>query len=84
VQFVFIRQEGVWTHNRKAVVASRRMAPTEHVTDEQFERHTLEALLREPDGFAGYLRLNRFGKGDYTRDRIEWQKNLTVSDVVAS
>jgi len=62
------------------------VTPVEHMTDEQFERYALEVLLRElgPDGFARFLRLNRSGKGDYTQDRIEWQKNLTVSGIVAS
>jgi hypothetical protein len=62
------------------------MTPVEHMTDEQFERYALEVLQRElgPDGLARFLRLNRSGKGDYTRDRIEWQKNVTVAGIVAS
>jgi predicted XRE-type DNA-binding protein len=56
------------------------------MTDEQFERYALEVLQREigSDGLARFLRLNRSGKGDYTRDRIEWQKNLTVAEIVDS
>jgi len=56
------------------------------MTDEQFERFALEVLLRElgPDGLARFLRLNRSGKGDYTLDRIQWQKDLTVDQIVAS
>jgi hypothetical protein len=56
------------------------------LTDQQFERYVLEVLLKElgPDGFARYLRLNRSGKGDYTRDRMQWQKDLTVDQIVAS
>jgi hypothetical protein len=38
----------------------------------------------KPDGLARFLRLNRSGRGDYTRDRMEWQKNLTVAHIVAS
>jgi hypothetical protein len=62
------------------------MTPVEHMTDEQFERYALEVLQREigSDGLARFLRLNRSGKGDYTRDRIEWQKNLTVAGIVDS
>jgi hypothetical protein len=62
------------------------MTRLEHMTDEQFERFALEVLLRElgPDGLARFLRLNRSGKGDYTLDRIRWQKDLTVDQIVAS
>jgi hypothetical protein len=62
------------------------MTPVEHMTDEQFERYALEVLQRElgPDGLARFLRLNRSGKGDYTRDRIKWQKDLSVAEIVAS
>jgi hypothetical protein len=31
-----------------------------------------------------FLRSDRSGPGDYTRDRMQWQKNLTVEQVVAS
>jgi hypothetical protein len=62
------------------------MTSVEHMTDEQFERYALEVLQRElgSDGLARFLRLSRSGKGDYTRERIEWQKNLSVADIVAS
>jgi hypothetical protein len=62
------------------------MTPVEHMTDEQFERYALEVLQRElgQDGLARFLRLNRSGKGNYTLDRIEWQKDLTVAEIVAS
>jgi hypothetical protein len=62
------------------------MTPVEYMTDETFERYALEVLQREfgPDGLARFLRLNRSGRGDYTRDRIEWQKNLSVAGIVAS
>jgi hypothetical protein len=56
------------------------------MTDEQSERHALEVLQREfgPDGLARFLRLNRSGEGDYTRDRTEWPKNLSVAGIAAS
>jgi len=62
------------------------MTPVEHMTDEQFERYALELLQRElgPDWLARFLRLNRSGRGDYTRDRMEWQRNLSVADITAS
>jgi hypothetical protein len=62
------------------------MIPLDHMTDQQFERYALEVLQRElgPDRLVRFLRLNRSGKGDYTRDRIEWQKDLTVDEIVAS
>lgn len=61
------------------------MTSVEQMTDEQFERFALEVLQRElgPDGLARFLRLNRSGKGDYTRDRVLWQKGLTVDQIVA-
>ncbi len=61
------------------------MAP-DKMTDEQFERHALNVLKRElgPDGLARFLRLHRSGSGDYTRDRMEWQRNLTVDEIVES
>ena len=56
------------------------------MTDEQFERYALEVLHRElgPDGLARFLRLNRSGKGNYTQDRMQWQQNLSVAEIVAS
>ena len=62
------------------------MTPVEPMTDEQFDRYALEVLLRElgPDGLARFLRLNRSGKGDYTQDRMQWQKDLSVTAIVAS
>ena len=62
------------------------MTSVEHLTDEQFERYALEVLQRElgPDGLARFLRLNRSGKGNYTQDRMLWQKDLSVAKIVAS
>ena len=36
------------------------------------------------DGLARFLRLNRSGKGNYTLDRMQGQKDLGVADIVAS
>lgn len=62
------------------------MSSIETMTDEQFERHALEVLGRElgADGLARFLRLNRSGPGDYTKDRLQWQENLTVQEVLDS
>jgi hypothetical protein len=68
------------------VTGAVSMASVEQMTDEQFERYALEVLQRElgADGLARFLRLNRSGKGNYTLDRIQWQKDLSVADIVAS
>jgi hypothetical protein len=60
------------------------MSGLETMTDEQFERHALDVLRRElgVDGLARFLRLNRSGPGDYTKSRIDWQKDLTVEQIV--
>ena len=62
------------------------MIALDRLTDEQFERHALDVLLRElgADGFARYLRLHRSGLGDYTRDRDEWQKDLSLDQILES
>ena len=62
------------------------MSGLEKMTDEQFERHALEVLRRElgADGLARFLRLERSGAGDYTKDRIQWQKDLTIEQILAS
>lgn len=62
------------------------MSGIETMTDEQFERHALEVLRRElgVDGLARFLRLDRSGPGDYTKGRMQWQKDLTVEQIVDS
>ena len=62
------------------------MSRTEAMTDEQFERHALTLLGRElgADGLARFLRLHRSGPDDYTKDRVQWQRDLTVEEVLAS
>ena len=62
------------------------MIAIDQLTDEQFERHALDLIQRElgPDGLARFLRLNRSGMGDYTRDREQWQKDLTLDQVLVS
>ena len=62
------------------------MSRIETMSDEQFERHALEVLGRElgADGLARFLRLHRSGPGDYTKDRMQWQKELTIQEVLES
>ena len=62
------------------------MTSIDQLTDEQFERHALGLLQRElgPDGLARFLRLNRSGTGDYTHDRDQWQKDLTLDQILES
>lgn len=62
------------------------MTGLERMTDEQFERYALEVLRRElgGDGLARFLRLERSGPGDYTKDRAQWQNELTVENIVES
>jgi hypothetical protein len=58
----------------------------DQLTDEQFERHALALLQRElgPDGLARFLRLNRSGRGDYSRDRDQWQRDVTIDQILES
>jgi hypothetical protein len=62
------------------------MSSLDIMTDEQFERHALDVLRRElgVDGLARFLRLYRSGQGDYTTDRTQWQKDLTVDEILDS
>ena len=56
------------------------------MTDKQFEQHALHVLRRELGvaGLARFLRLRRSGSGDYTKDRMQWQKDLTVGQIMDS
>ena len=62
------------------------MIAFDKMTDEQFERHALGVLGRElgVDGLARFLRLHRSGPGDYTTDRMQWQKDLTMDEIIDS
>lgn len=62
------------------------MSALDTMTDEQFERHALEVLRRElgADGLARFLRLDRSGPGEYTEDRLEWQQDLTLDEILDS
>lgn len=62
------------------------MIAADQLTDEQFERRALDFLQRElgANGLARFLRLNRSGAGDYTRDREQMQKDLTLDQILKS
>jgi hypothetical protein len=61
------------------------MISTDRMSDEDFERHAFALLERELglDGLARFLRLNRSGTGDYTRDRHRWLGGKTIEDIMA-
>jgi hypothetical protein len=60
------------------------MTSMDTMTDEDFERHAFAILQREfgLDGLARFLRLNRAGTGDYTRDRHNWLAGTTIEDIL--
>ena len=60
------------------------MISIDRMTDEDFERHAFAVLQRELglDGLARFLRLNRAGSGDYTRDRHGWLDGATIDDIM--
>jgi len=61
------------------------MISIDRMTDEDFERHAFAILKRELglDGLARFLRVNRAGSGDYTRDRHRWLDGMTIDDIMA-
>jgi hypothetical protein len=61
------------------------MTSIENMTDEDFERYAFAILQRELglDGLARFLRLNRAGDRDYTRDRHRWLGATTIQDIMA-
>ncbi len=62
------------------------MIATDQMTDEQLEQEAFGVLIREfgAGGFARFLRLHRSGSGNYTLDRDQWQKDLTIEDIAKS
>jgi hypothetical protein len=62
------------------------MIAVDKMTDAEFETAAFDVLRRElgADGLARFIRLHRSGDGDYTRERIDWQRNITVDDVAES
>jgi hypothetical protein len=58
--------------------------PIREMTDQEFQHHALSILQRElgADGFARFLRLYRSGRGDYTKERDQLVKGVTIDEVV--
>jgi hypothetical protein len=54
------------------------------MSDQEFQRHALSILQRElgAEGFARFLRLYRSGRGDYTKERDQWVKGVTIDEIV--
>lgn len=54
------------------------------MSDQEFQRHALSILQRElgAEGFARFLRLYRSGSADYTKERDQWLKGVTIDDIV--
>jgi hypothetical protein len=62
------------------------MIAIDDMTDAEFESVAFDLLRRElgVDGLARFLRLHRSGPGDYTTDRVNWQRSLSVDDIAES
>ena len=62
------------------------MIAIETMTDAEFETAAFGVLSRElgPDGLARFLRMHRSGSGDYTAERDEWQRGLSLDDIAES
>lgn len=58
---------------------------THQMSDQEFQRHALSLLQRElgAEGFARFLRLYRSGHGDYTKERQQALKDVTIDDILA-
>jgi len=56
------------------------------MTDQEFMRPRARSAAARigPDGLARFLRLNRSRSGDYTRDREQWRKDLTLDQILES
>jgi hypothetical protein len=54
------------------------------MTDREFQHHALSILQRElgAEGFARFLRLYRSGRGDYTKERDQLLKGVTIDEIV--
>jgi len=53
------------------------------MSDEEFDKRTLEAIQREfgLGGVARFIMTFRSGRGDYTADRHQWLSGLTLEDI---
>jgi hypothetical protein len=64
-------------------MASAAPIVTSDMTDEEFERKTLDVIAREfgPGGLVRFLMAFRSGHGDYTTERHQWLDSLTLEDI---
>jgi len=53
------------------------------LTDEEFERRTLDLIQREfgPGGLVRFIRAYRSGRGDYTEERQQWIGHETLESI---
>jgi hypothetical protein len=54
------------------------------MSHQECQRHALSILQRElgAEGFARFLRLYRSGRGNYTEERDQWLKGVTIDEIV--
>lgn len=54
------------------------------MTDREFQRHPLSILQQElgVEGLARFLRVYRSGRRDYTKDRDQLLKGITIDEIV--
>ena len=66
-------------------MASPESALVSNMTDEEFERRTLDAIQREfgPGGLARFIMTYRSGRGDYTAERHKWLDGITIEEIIA-
>ena len=64
-------------------MATPETALVSQMSDEEFEKRTLEAIQREfgLGGVARFIMTFRSGRGDYTTDRHQWLSGLTLEDI---
>lgn len=64
------------------MASSVNKAVTE-LSDEEFERRTLDLIQREfgPGGLVRFIRAYRSGQGDYTEDRQQWTGHQTLDSI---
>ena len=64
-------------------MASAAPIRVSEMSEEEFERRTLDAIHREfgPGGVVRFLMAFRSGKGDYTRDRQQGLAGINQEDI---
>jgi len=64
-------------------MASPESALVSNLTDEEFERRTLDAIQREfgLGGLARFIMTYRSGRGDYTAERHQWLDSVSIEEI---